>query len=372
MEQPDIQEALILVLSELNRLETNTSPMSIDEFCDIIYKKVPPKLFKTAYGILEEHSLVRMIAPAAHKLIGGIYITDMGVLELFKMQKPMELKDLLANKRIIEGQLKQAEDIYEVQLSLAKRNEKNILAFQMKAVDLKKAQLRQFEDAIEVHRLTNISLTSTTNNYITGENVHIGDNYGDYKQTSTSQKMEAGRIVLTGSSDNEIIDAVLLFLNRDGNFTLRNLVMIPADRKRNIHDKLFLYELIERTRTLTSDADNIAISKEGKGIMIEHGSYSKYIQFKEQKEKREEERRELERKRLELEIESLKAKPTNELKSTNIHIGDNFGSYSQSANASNNNPTPSKEVWWVQGWWKIVVPLTIALIAGFVKYKYMN
>ena len=50
-----------------------------------------------------------------------------------------------------------------------------------------------------------------------------------------------------------------------------------------------------------------------------------------------------------------------------VHVETNINSHNKSKPA----PTQS-ESWWKQGWWKIVVPLGIALIAAYIKYKYWN
>ena len=79
-----IEKDKLIILKELKKADSQTHPIPTSEFADIIYKKIKPKDFKTAYDILKENKLIDEIKPTAHNFQSSIFINSNGLLFLQK------------------------------------------------------------------------------------------------------------------------------------------------------------------------------------------------------------------------------------------------------------------------------------------------
>lgn len=120
-------------------------------------------------------------------------------------------------------------------------------------------------------------------------------------------------VIMFNSTDEEIIDSILPFIMKRANrrVSLRELVMIPKEKKSLIHDKLFSRELIEKVdQQNTGYGDTITISKNALQIITEHGTYINYLKYNQSLAEKTSEKEALSEGKIMIEIEALKSQIT--------------------------------------------------------------
>jgi hypothetical protein len=114
-----------------------------------------------------------------------------------------------------------------------------------------------------------------------------------------SMEEQADNVILFNKTDNEIIDVALKFIAGRRAVTIRDLSMIPNDRKKGIVTKMVVNKrVIISMRQTTSYNDDIVLGDEGLKILSEYGSFLKFVEYNEKESQKTKEKHDLEVKAL--------------------------------------------------------------------------